>query len=229
MSGTQFDTALKNTLTDTVLEEYADVIADAENAPVSFSRKYLRQKAEMLRNPTGYLKKTKRPVYVKVVRILAAALIILMLLAAGAALIPAKRNFDFEWYDQYVDVTVTNDVYSTQELKQGDCYPTYLPEGYAEYLIQGGKESLHYTFAKGDLRIGYDVYVVYQGLILGLDDEHWTFRETTFNGKAAYLMTGNESGDANGFLWLSNDGTVLYMLCGHVEVPELMKIAQSIN
>lgn len=83
----EFDAVLKTALTDSLLSDYAGVIEKAERDEVSFSGKYLRRKERMLRNPRGFLKKHRRYVAVRLLRAVTIAVILLMSLAAGAALI----------------------------------------------------------------------------------------------------------------------------------------------
>lgn len=87
MNPIHFDAILKNALTDNLLDEYADVILNAESRDNLFSRKYLEHRERMLKNPGSSFKKLSG--YSVVIRIIAfAALILFMAMAAGAALLP---------------------------------------------------------------------------------------------------------------------------------------------
>ncbi len=87
MNPIHFDAVLKNALAEALLDEYADVISNAEKQNFSFSEKYLKQKQRLLQN-LGYLHQ-KQNRYAKVINIVAfASLILLMAMAGGAALLP---------------------------------------------------------------------------------------------------------------------------------------------
>ncbi|HNX13356.1 MAG TPA: hypothetical protein PK854_00920 [Oscillospiraceae bacterium] len=85
--GDQLDAVLKEALTDSLLSDYAGVIEKAEGENVSFSKRYLTRKEQMLRHPEGFVKKHRRYVAAIIFRVAAVAVIILMSLAAGAALV----------------------------------------------------------------------------------------------------------------------------------------------
>lgn len=232
MQGTYFDSILKKALVKSVLAEYAELIADAENRKIAFSRRYLQQKRRMLRNPLGYVKNRIPTTYIKAIRIIAvAALIIMMSLAAGSELIPYKRNFKIEQFPAYIEVQILQDRDFTSSIQYGDYYPAFLPEGFVEKTtnISQNTHIIRYQFHKpGGMEIMYRVQGLMGGSVMCFDNEHGFFTEIKLNHRAALVKRASEEGWPNEVVWFSHDGTIMFHLSSKIELEELIKIARSI-
>ncbi|HOP12116.1 MAG TPA: DUF4367 domain-containing protein [Oscillospiraceae bacterium] len=230
MDGIKFDEALKDILVDSVLDEYANVIAKNE---ISFSRQYLKRKKRMLRNPERFLKKKSPPYHVKIIRaIVAATLIVLMALAAGAALIPYKRNYKMERYPAYIQIEILQDRDCTVNIEYGDFYPKYLPAGFYENTDRRSKVSnfINYQFLGPDETvISLRVQGLTGGSVMCFENEHGVFSEGKLNHRAAIIKSSLKNGCPNEIIWFSKDGTIMFDLCSTINLGELEKIAKTIH
>jgi len=233
MHGTQFDPILKEALVNSVLSEYADLISDAQKKDIRFSRRYRDRKKHMLRDPMWFLRRKNSSQYLKVIRALAvAALILMMSLAAGAVLIPYKRNFKIERYPAYIEVQILQDGDCCLDLDYGDFYPEYLPAGYYENVDRRSKvfKFINYQFLGPDgTEILYRVQGLAGGSVMCFDNEHGLFEEIKINHRAAIIKRSSEEGWPNEVLWFSKDGTIMFNLSSTLKSEELERIAKSIH
>lgn len=112
-----FDGLLRRALMDANLERFRDVLDGADGLDPAFSSRYLRQRMKLLADPFGWVGKTVRPLWKKVLRN-AACLLLACTLALGALLAasPTVRAAVLNWLREIGGSLIT---YSAPDRSRG--------------------------------------------------------------------------------------------------------------
>jgi len=184
-----------------------------------------RRMRAMLRNPSAFARRLRRPLYLRVLR--TAAVIILtcaLLLGAAMAVSPTVRaaviDFVSSWFSDRTQYNVPDGTVGT-----GWTFG-YIPDGFE--LVDS---------METDIQINR-VYIndKSQGFIIAIstgqeviDNEHSDFYQTSINGRAADIYEATSEDQNNMIVMYDDSAGVTITLTSVIGVDELIKIAEGIS
>jgi len=217
----EFDEILTSALYRAAELDYDDMPASTQAIPTA---RFRRKSRAMLRNPRRYLRNRRRPIYLKALRGVAAAVLVFsLLLGTAMAVSPTVRaavtNFVRSWF---VDRTVYVPI--------GDAFVGEWAFGY----VPDGFELVHEMITEHQIfRIYEDaerlLFVTISADAITLDNEHHYHFETVINGNFASVyqeFTGEHPN--NLIIFFESQGTFI-LLSSELLVEELIRIAENIK
>lgn len=188
----------------------------------------------LLRDPFRVAKRRTRPVWQKILRTAACAVLALSVAVSGLlALNPEARAFAAQiwsvivtWGDRAAEF------YGAGEQVKGITGTWVLsevPEGFESIsTFEVGELRLtRYKNGAGD-RLSFEYQPVQEGYMFDFDNEHSNYSEPTINGRAAYLFDSNAEGKMSALIWYNENGTVGFQLMGDFTGAELLELATKV-
>jgi len=203
--------------------DYGDISSDDElNMP---SARFQRKSRALLRNPMRYIRNLRRPIYLKALRGVAAAVIAFVLLLGVAMTVSptvraAVTNFVRSWFEDRTIYTSIGDAFV------GEWVFGYIPDGFElEYELT----SENLIFRVFGNEYGQYLFITISASAITLDNEHHEYFETMINGHfaSAYQeLTGEHPN--NLVIFFESQGTFI-VLSSELAVDELIRIAENIK
>lgn len=227
MTEQTLDARLQAILLNGLRQEFGTMDDAAE---ADFSPRFRKQMAKMVADPRGWYKRKSRPVWQQMLRTAASIALVLMLsFAVVLAAVPTARAAVFGWIkDRYENYFVFRFDDESSEMEGPLFYrPTWIPEGYAEFLVDetGNLSLLAYKNEAGDLlTLGYINNQA--GANWFIDVSQAEITKVTVNGVPAELMISKDPDVASGIAWSTN--TTAFYINGFVDRETLIAIAESV-
>lgn len=225
-----FDGLLRRALMDANLERFRDVLDGADGLDPAFSSRYLRQRMKLLADPFGWVGKTVRPLWKKVLRN-AACLLLACTLALGALLAasPTVRAAVLNWLREIGGSLITYSAPGRTEAEAlpSNWRPAWLPEGWSlEYL---SRNSWRYREEDGPGSLTYACYTPDAAQLItnvdGEDDAESVRSTVQVRGTSAdyYQSEGYRM-----LVWENEDGYLFLLRGSSLEEADFLRIAESI-
>jgi hypothetical protein len=225
MTDIEFDRLLTRALWLAAEEDY-----DLDGLPedvIAVPAKSKRKIRAMLRNPIAYVRRRRRPIYIRALRTAAVILLALSVAFGAVMAVPSARaaiiDFVRTWFGDRAEYTTLG----APDTTLGEWKIGYIPEGFEP--VAKGNDGL-IAFAEysdnNSMRLSVDIYN-HSGT-LTLDNEHSDFRQTEINGQPADIYESNDAEYFNHIVIYAADENVIIKLSSELEISELIKIAASI-
>ena len=225
ISEIDFERQLKAALIKAAEIDYMSKIPPDDEIIVSPTLK--RKMHRLLRNPSGYIRNRRRPIFMRVLR--TAAMVAISLTIAFGALMSVPRvravvvEFVRSWFSTHTEYRIVG----LPNTEIGAWKIGYLPNGY-EFAADYSNE-LH-IMIEFESAIGEQMFIE----IVGgngsphVDNEHSDFYEIELNGNRADIYESNAGDYPSYVLVLDEKHDVIINVTGSVDIAELIKIAESI-
>lgn len=225
ISEKEFDEILTSALYSAAELDYGDVPTDEDlEHMVMLSARFQRKMRALLRNPTRYIRNRRRPMYLKALKGVAAAVITFALLLGSAmAVSPTVR------------ATVTNFVRALFEDRtvyapQGRAYFgewvfDYMPDGFEIVYEMVAEYHIFRIFGDGEKYLA----VTIAASTMTIDSEHHYHYKTAINGRTASVYRENTGEHPNKVIIFFEEQRTFVLLSSTLNVDELIKIAERIS
>jgi RNA polymerase sigma-70 factor (ECF subfamily) len=226
MTDMEFENRLKAALLRAAERDYSPF----PNVPrIIPSAKAKHKMRAILRNPAGYFKKTRRPIYLRLLRTAAMIAIVLSIAFGAAMAVPQVRaavvEFVRSWFGDHTEYRISESVDSS-ELR--DWKVGYIPEGFALIEENSDDISVSRKYADGASNI-FSIRIVVNSAKPHIDNEHSVFRETEINGYPADVYESNTERYPNHIVIYANSENAVFVISSEINIAELTKIAESIT
>ena len=189
------------------------------------SPRFERRMRALLRNPRRYVKNQKRPVYLRILRHVAAVVVaVTTLFGATMVISPQARatviDFARSWYDDRTVYQVPNVGIV------GEWTFDYIPEGFT--LLREMKNELQISRVyqnETDELIRITISAG-QGVV---DNEHSDFYQTIIDGRSADVYVSNTFGYENIIVLHDEPASVFIIIISSLEIEEMLEIAKAVN
>lgn len=227
---------IRNILLEAAMADYAAELAN--HRPEPMSARLRRQMTAMLNDPDVWVKRWRRPIWLKAVRT-AAIILLTFSLSLGAlmAISPTIRaaiiNLAVEWYDTHI-------VYRFFGKPMDDSLaplPKYevaaLPEGYKPFkdeIITPGSYDIGYVNADGELLwFGYQRMEQGGSLTIQENTDNMSIYEVTVNGCKGWAYCSQDTEQHNLIVWIDEKSNLEFDISGFFSKSELLHIAESVS
>ena len=179
----------------------------------------------LLRNPNRYLRNQRRPVYMRVLRTAASAIIILaMLLGAAMAVSPTVRAMVIDFVRSWLPDRTVYEV-PIQALDSQWSFG-YIPEGF-ELLLHQDDET-------GSVRVYQNINAVTINIIIShgkqvIDNEHAEYYQTIINDRFTDVYESSNPDYPSAVMIHDRTSGVLISIISEISINELLKIVENIN
>ena len=227
------DRILQNILLDAVESEFSEELSNPQ--PVTMSPLFQKQMTAMLKDPTGWAKRRKRPIWMRFLQT-AASIILICSLSLGAlmAVSPTVRaavvNWVVELYETYV-------VYRFSEKPDEDqllAMPAYrimaLPNGYSEtgdLLELPNDTEIRYISESGEA-IRFEYMRMHQGRTLMVNTENMVVTDITINECPGQLYISTIPEQSSAVIWNDEASGMQFIIDGFASETSLMQMAESV-
>lgn len=222
---------IRQALLDAAEEEFLLALAHAPDAP-GFSVRYQAWEEKFLRDPTGFSKRTLRPVWKTVLRWAACFLLVVSLsLGTLMAVSPQARAWVVSWvteqYEDHVTYRFRGENLPTEALR--DWVPTYLPDGYeqTDYIDLTNMVNILYNNDDPSMEIEFSYQLLTDGSEYSLDDEHHTPSHVSIHGMSGQFLTAT-NGTQNMLIWFDEANQHVFLLMSRQSRDILIQIAESV-
>ena len=188
--------------------------------------------APLLRDPFRVAKRRARPVWQKILRTAACAVLALSVaLGAAMAVSPQVRewvlNVVINWTQGGTEFRGTGVLPEGTEI--GVWRLEGVPEGFVEIRRSEdpGRYTIRYDNEQSD-RLTFTYQLMQEGYMFDTDNEHSIYSEHIINGQVAYLFSSNTEGRMSVLIWFSEDETIGFRLMGDFSGSELLEMAQTV-
>lgn len=199
---------------------------------LSPSPAYQRWTRRFLKNPLAELRRTRRPVWKRVMRSAACILLILSLsFGTLMAVSPDARAWVIKWFAQEHSTHVSYEY--TEEVpveKLGKWVPTYLPEGYTQtdFIDLGNQVVVNFNNHDPERKITLNYHLMSEGGGFGLDNEHHEISNITISNMPGQLFTAKNNGP-NMLVWFNENAQHAFLLVSKIDCDTLLRIAESVE
>lgn len=186
------------------------------------SPRSLRRMNSIIRNPKKHIRNYGRPIYIKVLRNVAAVFVVItLLLGAAMAVSPTVRavviDFVRSWFEDRTEYWTPENT-SSYEWSFG-----YVPEGF-ELTLMNEVESNNFRVYENDSAA--TIYISVSSGTKLIDNEHSTFYETEVNGRTVDVYTSNNPDYQNMIVIHDKNNGVVISIISELQISEILKIAE---
>lgn len=225
------DNLLKNILLDAACIEFQDELSSKE--PVTTSFLFQRQMKDMVRNPTHWVRRKRRPLWKKVLRTVAVFVIVCALsLGLVAAAIPSAHAAIIKWITEKYENSIIYRFWGAQNSVEIPEYKiTLVPNGYSEAtnsldLFNSSEKT--YVNGKGDI-IRFEYLRVEDGSAIVIDTEDMDISKIEVNGNPGHLYISQIREQTNCITWYDAEQGIQFMIDGNLKADELVGMAESVE
>lgn len=228
MNDEQFDNILRSALMDAANADYKDIWENAGDEVPYFSKKYLRKKKALMRDP---FKKRKKPI--SILKRVAAAVFIITLTVGLLIFLPgtdADANLINTFFTEHNNHTEIDFKEMYGEIPMVDnWYPEYVPEGFELVEHEIDNDEIYMKWINGDTKLIFIAKSVHGGTSMVIDNEHCTVHQITINGQDAMLRIADDPSLYNTIIWQTADKKTIFEINSKIDYKELIKIAESVT
>jgi len=225
ISEIDFERQLKAALIKAAEIDYMSKIPPDDEIIVSPTLKHKMHR--LLRNPSGYIRNRRRPIFMRVLRT-AAMVAISLTIAFGALMtVPKVRaavvDFVRSWFSTHTEYRIVG----LPNTEIGAWKIGYVPQGYElanDYSDVLGV-FLEFRNAEGALLF---IDITGGAGAIYLDNEHAEFYEIDINGNSADVYESNTVGYPSHIIVYDAGKTITITVSGETEIEELIETAKSI-
>lgn len=219
-------------------EEEAKKLNEPDTSDVEFGKSYYRKRSRIIRKYRGGYKASGFAVMA--VKLAAAAVIIVALLAVLIGCVPGLRQAIYdaviEWYDEYLSIRFEGPGIPEKETEENGtpptCIeehhkPTNLPEGVWEDVILNKNTQISIDYYNGEKYLFSFSQSLLGSNSISVDNEGATITYADINGNSAIVIE-NKTTNVVSIIW--NDKEYVYLLTTEIlELEELMQYAKSVE
>jgi len=189
------------------------------------SQSFQRRMKAMLRNPNKYLQNQRRPIYLRALRSVAAAVIALtVLIGAAVAVSPTVRAAVIGlvriWLVDRVEYETPLNV------KNPEWTIGYIPEGFEVIDEVVNELKSFYVYENSD---GIPIMIIISSGKQIVDNEHSVYYQITVNGYSADVYESNDPQYPNMLVIYEDKTGMLITIISEISLSELTKIGENIN
>lgn len=220
----QFDAVLRSALLEAQRLDWAPVLEGPLPEP-AFSRRYLRRREALLKNPFQIV----RPLWRKALRAAVWLLVAAGVALGGLWLNPSTRawveQYLFQRFEDHDEYWFNGDstAFNAQE-------PTYIPNGFS--LVSTSQKSawLTLTYQNEEAAcIYFDAVSLSASSGTVIDNEHSKIYEVTMGTAVGTMYEALEPGESNFLLWFDDTAEIAYSLSAPISPEELIQMAESLE
>jgi len=224
----RFESLLKAALQRAVELDIEEMPSDEElDEIIKPSPRFERRMRALLRNPHSYIKNQKRPVYLRILRHVAAVVIaVTTLFGATMVISPQARATVIEFVSSWSDGRT---VYRTSNnTARGDWTIGYIPAGFKLQLEEDDELSLFYYYEHENDDL-VRIFINIGGGSLMVGNENTTFYQTVINGRTADIYESNDVLYPSIIVIFDSATEDIICIISELDINELIKIAENIN
>lgn len=230
MNRDEKDIVIKRILLEAVA---MDMEEDATGTTVPTSPQFQREMKKMLKDPAGWLKRKRTPIWKKFLQAAAAVVLIfsfgigsLMMLAPNVY--AAITNWIVVFYEDRIVYMFAG---KAEPIKLEDYYIADLPDGYHQKGEQIRITDDVRTIYKNDndQTILLAVILVREGSALSIDTKNMIVSDISIHGHQGHLYISENDAISSGIIWYDADSNIQFMIDGCVESDVLQKMAESVT
>lgn len=223
----QFDAALRSALLEAQRLDWGPVLEGPLPEP-AFSRRYLRRREALLKNPFQIV----RPLWRKALRAAVWLLVAAGVALGGLWLNPSTRawveQYLFQRFEEVDEYRLSGDPANVGDL--GNIRPGYVPDGFVETeaLERAEDWCVTYQDSTGTF-IEFWIFSSSSGGLIGFDNEHATRSEIRVDGMTGQLYTATAPEYSNYLLLSDESRHAVYFFSSTVDAEVLVRMAESLE
>lgn len=223
----QFDAVLRSALLEAQRLDWGPVLEGPLPEP-AFSRRYLRRREALLKNPFQIV----RPLWRKALRAAVWLLVAAGVALGGLWLNPSTRawveQYIFQRFEEVDEYRLSGDPANVGDL--GNIRPGYVPDGFVETEALERAEDWYITYENGDgTSVTFYVMAAADGSSLLFDNEHSLLTDVTVNGWKGHLYSAISPEYSNYLVLFDEYRHCLYFFSSTIPANTLIQMAESID
>ena len=231
MNDIEFERLLKTAVTKAAEIDYMSEMPSEEelNRIIKPSAAFEKKMAKLFKNPKSYIKKLRRPLYVKALRTVASILLLISIAFSLSMLNPdARAKFVAlvrSWFGDHTEYAIIDD--SSANIPDSVTLG-YVPEGFHLSFEAHNQISLNLLF-RADTGRYFDIEIFGDSNLLHLDNEHATLYSAVVDGCVVDVYESDGEDYPSTLVCYDEDNVLIISITGTLSIDELTKVLEKLS
>ncbi len=222
MTDMEFDAMLKRAVLEAAESDYMK--SEEESSPAELSSKYERRFRKMLKDPVAYVKRLRKPVYLRILETAAAVLLVVSTLFGLLMLNPTVRaTFSAIMNKNLDDRNLYRLMEEADTVLPDSVTLGYVPDGYELESEKYDENSIDIIYSSETGELLYLILIDNIGL-LQIDNEHYKIKETTIENYTVKIYETTNDKLSNKLICYDENTNLIISLDGYLSISQLKKV-----